>query len=649
MIACQRAIWFMTEHGVYCIPVDWGKKGPTTPDWSKLRIRDFARYFNGARQNIAVLTGLDGLTDFDYDSEEAVWARREYWRPTGMRWGHQSNPDSHHLYFATGGPVTTYKYLDPAADQEGDACLLEVRALDKQGNPLPTIAPDSQHPSGELYEFVGTPDAPGRHEASELMETGRLIAAAALVGRHLGRDACHGVRHQAFLALAGALAREHARDHERWEMEEAQRFLRAVYWVIWKEDALSGDYRRAADLEVETTYNHFFDGKDTTGLRSLVDLLDPKVFRRFPQWLGLKAHEDGQHQQEAPTKPERVFASGVRLETLRTAMITPTVEIIERHIVNDAATLLVGPSKNGKTLFGVQACLSLAAGMALLGNYKVSKTPALIIEADDRRGKASLKDFLIKCRAAGHDPDVTVIYHDPDHREAVIPTIGEPEFAPWLKEQIRRSGAGVCLLDSYTALRGFREGRDIVKLEAEDMILLSDIARELHCAIILVHHDSKTSAHLDRYSRAAGSFAIAQATESQIVITRFPDLPDSDPARLVTVRGRHLDGHQMVIAFRKASLDYDLVLESCAEDYPRIRELWQAFPRTAFDIHDVGRELGWKGATPYRLLGRLVGGGVLRKESVQWTWDRSFTAFDDKPDPVPEDARNRGDMDGTSD
>lgn len=623
MSARERAPWFLLEHGIYTVPAPWMKKGPVLAGWNELRIRDFSRYFNGDRQNIAVLTGLNNLADMDFDSEEARWAWRAYARPTGMRWGHASNPDSHWLFY-TRGPITSMKYIDPAAGEEGDATLLELRGFDKGGKPYCTLAPPSQHPSDEPYEFTAE-GAPATEDGDILMAAARSTATAAMVGRHLGREACDGVRHQGFLALAGALARENDRSKGlKWDVEEAKRFVQAVYWVIWHEAA----DLHAADLEVISTYDHWFEGKDTTGLRSFASLVDQRVFRRMTQWLSLESQQSHEHQQEAPTKPARTFARAVPLASLKDATIPEREEVVQHYVLNDAVTLLASASKSGKTVLAVAMGMAVASGSALLGHFRVRKAPVLIVERDDQQGKASLKDFFLKCRAADPNAVLDVIYEDPDKPDEVIPLITDPEFPDWLRQQIAEHKAGLCILDSYTALRGLRGAKDVVAIEAGDMQLLGAIARETHCAILLIHHDSKSSAGLDKYSRAAGSFAMQQATETQIIISRFRDLPDADPARQVSVRGRHLEGHQMVLAFRKESLDYDLVLEgAAAEDYADLRLLWAQFPRTAFDAKEVMTEMGWS-KHAYKILNRLAAAGVLVKDHSKWTWAKSFTAFD---------------------
>lgn len=60
--------------GFYVLPVPFMKKGCCLLGWQDLRLTEpqLCVHFDGRRQNIAVLTGIDGLTDIDCDSAEAI-------------------------------------------------------------------------------------------------------------------------------------------------------------------------------------------------------------------------------------------------------------------------------------------------------------------------------------------------------------------------------------------------------------------------------------------------------------------------------------------------------------------------------------------------------------------------------------------------
>jgi hypothetical protein len=220
-------------------------------------------------------------------------------------------------------------------------------------------------------------------------------------------------------------------------------------------------------------------------------------------------------------------------------------------------------------------------------------------------------------------------YVVPDEDDDEPLTLSDPEFLPYLREKIKEVGAGLLVLDSYTALRGLRSsGSDIVKLEANELTMLAKLARDMDVAILLIHHDSKSSAHLDWAQRGAGTFAVNAAAEGNIRIARYPELPEAHPARLVSIRSRRLRGTEFTVLFREETLDYvdyDLAVTGAAAPYfPQLVDLYRHFHGVSFTQPQVTTEIGWRRSHTYNLLNRFLSSGVLRKESTAFTWDPSF-------------------------
>lgn len=593
--------------GILTTPVGWKEKGSRMPGWNERHITpdEFPRYFNGEHQNIGVLTGHNNLTDVDLDSVEAYWAWKEYVLPTAMKWGHGSLTPTHFLYY-TDETAHSMKYLDPVVDDPKEACLIELRALDKGGKYLQTIAPPSCHPSGEPVEFVGGAGAPAKAVAKDLESRVRLTFVASMLARHARDGACH----QIFLALSGALCRA------KWVLEDAQQLVRAIFRAKWREAA----DLRAADKEVDSTYLHFDDGGDITGLRTLASLIDERVFKRVKHFLGLDHQEDWMHAQEAPKRAPRVPPKNEPIEKLRHRMITKPRMLVQEFIQSPSVTLLVAPGKVGKTVFAMQAAMSIANGLHLFDYYATEQAAGLFVEWDDQQAESSLQDFLVKCRASRPDQPIDIVLPPKEP----FP-ISDPEFRDWLIETIRKRPAEFCVLDSLTALRGFGDDdkkKNVVKLEANEILMLGEVAIETKCAITLIHHDSKTAASLDIFSRAAGTFALQACSEAQIVLGRFPELPLDDPTRVVSVRGRHMRGLQAVLKFREDTLDYDLILDGpVAARYPELQKLLRGLRGRAFDAKQAKDEMGCSPAKTYEVLSTLTYAGILLKHSGTWEWN----------------------------
>lgn len=614
----EAALWWMERYQVWVVPVPWMQKGPVLKGWPELRLNpdsDLNAYFNGERQNIAILLGEpENLCDVDIDALDARRAWEEYAIPSGLRWGHSSKPSSHWLYYSE-EPVHTIAYKDPAAGEGEKACMIELRCLKKDGTiGYPVVAPPSRHISGEDIELESA-GHPAKTPKAKLEKHVRLTAAATMLGRH----SPDGKRHEIFLALAGAFRRA------EWPLEDAQRFLRAVFRVIWEDPDLT-----SANREADSSYQRFDDGKDITGLRTLAGLIDEHVFRTLKQWLGLEAQEVWMHAQPAPEKPPRVLPTAFSLNSLRTLTIPGSEMLIDQLLVTPGLTLMVGASKSGKTILSVQMGMCLANHLHLFDYFTTAQANTLIVEWDDKQGKSSLKAFELKARASrGENQPFHGTVKEYDDEDSLLDfTLSDPEFVPWLKGLIKEYQARFVILDSYTALRGFHSGgKDIVKVEATELSQLNRLAIEMSCAILLIHHTSKSAATQERHSRSAGTFVMAAVPEAQIVVERFRELGEEDPARLVSIRGRHLRGMQMVLRFREESLDFDFIMDGPAsEEFPRLRQLLRGgFRGKAFTAAEVTKEIGWAKTQVYALLSRLTASGLLRKDGTSWTWEPNWT------------------------
>lgn len=287
--------------------------------------------------------------------------------------------------------------------------------------------------------------------------------------------------------------------------------------------------------------------------------------------------------------------------------IPEALMLIEGNVPANGASLVVGTAKSGKTLTAAQMGISVASGAALYGFYRVlNPGPVLFVEQDDPAGAGSIKTILQRSSVP--------VAGIPFHLVAGVPYQFGPEFLEWLEGQIVKLAIRLAVLDSYTALRGPRpKGVDIVKAEQGDLTQLDALAKRTNSALLIIHHSSKGSAGLDWSERAAGTFAMSAATESQIHISRFPEL-DGAPERLVRVRGRHSEDLELVLRFRKETLDFEHVLEGGAATlYPALLQLQVAFGQQAFSPKDLAHATGLSIATAHRQITRLYRANALQK------------------------------------
>ncbi len=282
--------------------------------------------------------------------------------------------------------------------------------------------------------------------------------------------------------------------------------------------------------------------------------------------------------------------------------------LIEGVLSASGASLIVGAAKSGKTLDAMQRAIAIASGAPLYGFYKVlNPGPVLFIEQDDPAGASSVKTILERSRVP--------VAGIPFHLVAGVPYQFGAEFLEWLDSQIGRLKIRSAIIDSYTAMRGSRpKGVDIVKAEQSDLTQMDGLAKRNNCALQIIHHSSKGSAGLDWSEKAAGTFAMSAATESQTFISRFPELDGASPERLVRIRGRHSEDLEMVLRFQKETLDYEHVLEGGAATlYPALVQLQTAFGAQAFSPKDVAHATGLSIATAHRQISRLYRANAVQK------------------------------------
>ena len=282
--------------------------------------------------------------------------------------------------------------------------------------------------------------------------------------------------------------------------------------------------------------------------------------------------------------------------------------LIDGLIPAAGATLMFGAPKSNKTLLAVQAGIAVASGHALCDQYKVIESGAvLMVEQDDPAGPASVQ-VILKCSQVP-------VEGIPFHLVPRVPLTFGLQFIKWLESEIVERSIRLVILDSYTALRGSRgSGIDIVKAEQQDLTLIDELAKRTSCAIVIIHHASKGSAGLNWSDQAAGTFAMSAATEAQIHISRFAELDSNAPERLVRVRGRHLEGNEVVLRFRKETLDHEYLLEGgAAPFYPLILQIQAAFETRTFSPKDLSQETGVSRATAHRQIDRLYRSGALVK------------------------------------
>ncbi len=245
------------------IPIPKGSKNPNRAGWQKERrtLADLADFSGDV--NVGILLGKpsSGLVDVDLDCDEAISLADKFLPQTPLIHGRPGRPRSHRWYVAPDSKTVKFE------DTDG-SMLVELRSSGCQ-----TIAPPSQHPSGELLDWEDPAGIPPKVDAADLRLAVGQLASAALIARHWPAK---GSRHDLALALAGALLRSGD------EVARVEHFIRVTA------EAAGDDEVQDRVAAVATTAAKIKAGEVVTGQPTLEQLIGAATFKLFRKWIELK-------------------------------------------------------------------------------------------------------------------------------------------------------------------------------------------------------------------------------------------------------------------------------------------------------------------------------------------------------------------------
>jgi hypothetical protein len=499
MTALEAAHWW-AERGFFVVPIPIGEKAPNVEAWQQLRLNpdSLPRYFNGAPTNMGVILGEpNGIADVDLDCPETMAAAGELLPETAMIFGRPSKPASHYFY-RMDPPGRSKRFLD--FDKQ---CLVEFRCQKSDGTTgLQTVVPPSIHPSGEQIRFeYGYDREPANVEAPVLQAAVARVAAASILARHWPKE--KGGRNQAFIALAGALARG------GWALDQAVSFHRAIYCALWGHHA----DLEAARAEVVATYEKHGAGFQTTGRRSLTEQVDKRALGAAFTWLGIQTPA------EQPPTPRVTVPRRIEMEDLMDdTTITRPELLIEGILPRYGLAVIGGRPKDGKSWLACQIALAVATGQALGGWLRVHHPGRVQLWALEDQF-ALTKDKVMKLlRGARPDGlrDLKVI------EELAKPVLAGGDLI--IRASLDESPADVVILDSLFKLTGASQPQyDISQRDYDVLDRLRKIAIERRLLIIVIMHTKKNSPGGNPIENLLGTSGTTAVPDMLAELKRFRD------------------------------------------------------------------------------------------------------------------------------
>lgn len=266
------------ERGYVPVPVRPGTKRPFDANWTDLRYESAEQVrslFEQEPSNLGIALGAPsgGLVDVDLDHTKALTAAQVFLRgTTAAISGRMSRPGSHYWYRVTDDlPETTRRYMHPDRKRD-DRVLVELRSTGGQ-----TVIAPSVHPDGERYAWDDEPW--GGESGPALIGGGELrsrVGALALSTLLAIEWPTRGGRHDAYLALAGALLAEGYGDTRRvspvWK-NLAPGVIAVIAQATHDEEGM----QTRIDQSVESTLQKIAKGKPTQGWPTLAEHLSDDV------------------------------------------------------------------------------------------------------------------------------------------------------------------------------------------------------------------------------------------------------------------------------------------------------------------------------------------------------------------------------------
>lgn len=270
----QAAAREAVQRGFTPVPLKAGTKSPSVPGWAQLtRDRYQSRpveeeFPAGAGIGLVLGEPSGGLVDIDLDHPEIARIARLIFPPTAMRHGRDGFALSHLWYRVTDTPPPkTVQWLDPTITGTGDKrVILELRTTGGQTMIPPSVHPTTEEPLQWIGHPFGGDEGPRAVTAIEIQWWAGLAAMMYhLIQAGIGTE---GIRHQAYLALAGGLLRWSGhpnQPHEVWE-----HFLpQTIDWLCQLTD---DDQSRSREC-VDSTITAIREGKNVQGFPTLRQLL----------------------------------------------------------------------------------------------------------------------------------------------------------------------------------------------------------------------------------------------------------------------------------------------------------------------------------------------------------------------------------------
>jgi len=205
------------------------------------------------------------------------------------------------------------------------------------------------------------------------------------------------------------------------------------------------------------------------------------------------------------------WITGVELATMH---VEPREQLIQGLLPAEGCTLLAADAKAGKSTLSLELCRAVCTGTPALEALAAQEGGALFWMADD----TARDRFVLNYQRTFQNeplPNFEVFLER-------LPLYGGG--FDLLRTALERTRARLVIIDCLTAVRNARDqADDFVQQEYDELRDLSEIGREFHCCIVVIHHLSsgRRASGPNPFIGMAGSFALTGGADGLVTIGLF--------------------------------------------------------------------------------------------------------------------------------
>jgi len=310
------------DRGWYPVPIPKGEKGPKMAGWQE---GGFEPDNFSPTQNVGLILDLSGLSEADFDCEEAAYAGRKF-LPQSLDSGRSGELRKRFFRCTLDKEYRDIGTFKDGKWKPGDK-ILEVRHKGKQA----MIAP-STHPSGERVEWLNDLE-PIHIDPEVLRKQCDRVATVALIARHLPDRG----RHNLAMAYAGFFLRKGLTEDEVLE----------ILTVAWEYVSAPGEALKDLEALVSDTVEKIANDEPATGGNTLTQLIPGMTDALCDVWEWEKAlTPEEQEERERQERTRRAQEAWPRCKG-----IARSYDVLDKFVKQLKASGHVGEERNIKLVY----------------------------------------------------------------------------------------------------------------------------------------------------------------------------------------------------------------------------------------------------------------------------------------------------------